>query len=197
MMERGIRKIVNLLLKNDLIATAEYDEFVYVLLGDIESIIVVISILFIGLISQRFIPTLSFLICFFSLRKRTGGYHLTSFISCYICTICLYLFITASACFLSHYINSIIIFTIIAGFIIMMIGSVNHHNMAMEKDELNESAMISRIIVGIECLFILFLQWLGNTEIIIVYSGMAIVLCAVLLILAKLAKQEVIGYGKK
>lgn len=105
MAERGIRSIVGLLLKNDLITKAEYEEFVYVLLGDFESVMVVISILTLGVISRRIIPTISFLLCFFSLRKRTGGYHLNTYAGCYICTLCLYLFITKSACYLIQHIN--------------------------------------------------------------------------------------------
>lgn len=192
MAERGIRSIVGLLLKNDLITKAEYEEFVYVLLGDFESVMVVISILTLGVISRRIIPTISFLLCFFSLRKRTGGYHLNTYAGCYICTLCLYLFITKSACYLMQHINFFVSLAMIAGCIVMMLGSVNHPNMGMGKDELAESAMIARIIVGIECLFILSLRWLGNAEMIVVYSGMAIVLCAALLILAKLLRQEVI-----
>lgn len=40
MTERSIRRIVNLLIKNGLVSETEYENFVYVLLGDAESLIV-------------------------------------------------------------------------------------------------------------------------------------------------------------
>lgn len=60
--------------------------------------------------------------------------------------------------------------------------------MDKEKDKLDESAMISGIIVEIECLSILFLRWLGNTEMIVAYSSMKIVLCATIFILTELRR---------
>ena len=149
MLEQIVRKLVSLLLRNRFISQEEYEQFVYVLLGDIESFLVIISILFIGTVIGQIVPTASFLICFFALRKRTGGYHLSSYYKCYIGTVCLYVFIV------------------------------------------HELKKMSRIIVILELLVIFFLNWLGNAEMVIVYSGLAIILCAALLVIAKLIGQEV------
>ena len=79
----------------------------------------------------------------------------------------------------------------IAMAVIMLYGSINHPNMDMENDELQKTKTIARIIVGIEFSVILFLKWLGNAEMLVAYSCLAIVLCAILLVLAKLTGQEV------
>ena len=73
----------------------------------------------------------------------------------------------------------------------MYIGNVNHPNMNAEEEEVHELKKMSRIIVILELLVIFFLNWLGNAEMVIVYSGLAIILCAALLVIAKLIGQEV------
>lgn len=191
MIEQITRKFVNLLLKDGLISIAEYEEFMYVLLGDIESLVVIVSILFLSVMVKQIIPTISFLACFFTLRKRTGGYHLNSYFKCYMGTLCLYLMITAIAYIISGYTKVLIGSSMIATLVIIWIGSINHPNMDMENDELQNSKIMSRIIVVLEFSVILFLNYLGINEMIVAYSSLAIILCAVLLILAKLTGQEV------
>lgn len=101
MTERSIRKIVNLLLKNGLVSETEYENFVYVLLGDAESLIVIVSILLLSIMLGQAMPTIGFLISFFALRNRTGGYHLDSFYKCYWGTMALYLLISGIVCMAS------------------------------------------------------------------------------------------------
>lgn len=96
MIERTIRKVLDILLENKRISAEEYEEFVYVLLGDVESFIVTGSIFFLSILADQIIPSMFFLVFFFSLRKRTGGYHLNSFSKCCIGTIILYLIITVT-----------------------------------------------------------------------------------------------------
>ena len=191
MTERLLRRFVDLLLENGLISKAEYEDFVYVLLGDVESLMVITSILFLSIMIGQIIPTVGFLICFFALRKRTGGYHLDSYFKCYIGTLCLYIIITIIAYITFECTEILLGSAMIAMAVIMLYGSINHPDMDMENDELQESKMMSRIIVGMEFSVILFLKWLGNVEMLVAYSSLAIVLCAILLVLAKLTGQEV------
>lgn len=191
MTERGIRRFVDLLLENHLISRAEYEEFIYVLLGDAEALIVKASILLLGIIAGQVLPTIGFMLFFFALRKRTGGYHLDSFLKCYISTLLLYMMIMVSAAILSEYTEALIVSAMASGTVIFVIGSVNHPNMDMEKDELRDSKTMARILVVTECVLILFLSWLKMQEMLVACLSMAVVLCAVLLILAKLAGQEV------
>lgn len=197
MTEQFIRRFVGLLRKNDLIEEAEYENFVYVLLGDMESLIVISSILFLSIVIGRFIPTVSFLLCFFSLRERTGGYHLDSYLKCYIGTIFLYLIISFISSKIYESQEILLVFVMIAMVVILRLGSINHPNMDMEKEELRENKKMSRIIVITEVFVLLCLYWVGNAGMIVTYSGMAIVLCAGLLLLAKLTGQEVKKYERK
>lgn len=197
MTEQFIRRFVGLLRKNDLIEEAEYENFVYVLLGDMESLIVISSILFLSIVIGRFIPTVSFLFCFFSLRERTGGYHLDSYLKCYIGTIFLYLIISFISSKIYESQEILLVFVMIAMVVILRLGSINHPNMDMEKEELRENKKMSRIIVITEVFVLLCLYWVGNAGMIVTYSGMAIVLCAGLLLLAKLTGQEVKKYERK
>ena len=191
MLEQIVRKLVSLLLRNRFISQEEYEQFVYVLLGDIESFLVIISILFIGTVIGQIVPTASFLICFFALRKRTGGYNLSSYYKCYIGTVCLYVFIAGISYLIFGHEEILIGCAVVAGIVIMYIGNVNHPNMNAEEEEVHELKKMSRIIVILELLVIFFLNWLGNAEMVIVYSGLAIILCAALLVIAKLIGQEV------
>lgn len=191
MTEWVIRRFVDLLLKRGLISNAEYEDFVYVLLGDAESLIVITSILLISIAIGQVVPTVAFLICFFALRKRTGGYHLDSYFKCYIGTLCLYAIITVIAYITFECTEILLGFSIVSMAIIMWFGSINHPNMDMENDELQESKTMSRIIVGLEMSVIVFFKWLGGVEMIVAYVSLAIVLCAILLVLAKLTGQEV------
>lgn len=75
--------------------------------------------------------------------------------------------------------------------VILLFGSINHPNIDMENDELQESKALSRIIVCMEFCVILFLVWMGNADVIVAYLSLAIVLCAILLIMAKVSGQEV------
>lgn len=191
MIEQLTRKFVTLLLNNNLISITEYEEFLYVLLGDVESLVIIVSILFFSTIVKQVIPTISFLVFFFTLRKRTGGYHLKSYFTCYIGTLCLYVIITVIAYMASGCTKILIGFAMIATLIIIWIGSINHPNMDMENDELQNSKKMSRIIVASEFSIILFLRWTGCSKMIIAYSSLAIILCTILLIFAKLTGQEV------
>lgn len=197
MIERTIRKVLDILLENKRISAEEYEEFVYVLLGDVESFIVTGSIFFLSILADQIIPSMFFLVFFFSLRKRTGGYHLNSFSKCYIGTIILYLIITVMVYFSCQSIGVFVFLAMIAMIIIIILGSVNHPNMDMDDVELQKSKTISRSIVLIEFSFILLLKEFENTEYVIAYLSSAIVLCAILLILAKLTGQEVKWHGKK
>lgn len=191
MTERTIRKLVDLLLKNKLISQAEYENYVYVLLGDAESLIVLVSILILAFFLKKEMPTMLFLISFFCLRNRTGGYHLDSFCKCYWGTMAIYILVSIIACMASECTEIVLGSAAISTVIILLFGSINHPNIHMDNDELKESKAMSRVIVIIEFCVLLFLSWIGNAKIYVAYLCLAIVLCAILLIVSKVSGQEV------
>lgn len=74
--------------------------------------------------------------------------------------------------------------------IIGIIGTVNHPNMNMNAEELAESKCEARIIVLLEASIICGCVLLGADMLFISYMAIAVILCAALLCIAKILKQE-------
>lgn len=191
MVERMIKKLVDAFQENGLILQSDYDKYVYVLSGDVEFLITLTSIFLLSILIGQVLPTIGFLICFLVLRRRTGGYHMDTYFQCYFCTLCVYILVTILTYVMARYTWLLIGTAFLAGIVIMIIGSVNHPNMDMGQEELQDSKAMARIIVCIELASILFLKWLGDNEILISYACLAVILCAILLIVAKIVGQEV------
>ena len=191
MVERIVSKMVRELIVNEIIDVSQKEEYEYALICQLESFITMGSIIVISLLLGNFFPTICFLISFLSLRKRTGGYHLESFMGCYIGTICVYGVVVGLCYVTSNYFNYIKIITLIASLYIGIIGTVNHPNMDLDDEELRYSKRSARLVLFIEMFAITFLGWININSYIVSYSIWGIILCAILLLLAKLQKQEI------
>ena len=75
--------------------------------------------------------------------------------------------------------------------VIGVIGTVNHPNMDMDKDELQESKKAARLCVLLEAAVIAALIALKINDLYVSYMSLAVILCASLLCVAKVMKQEV------
>lgn len=191
MIEKMAVKLVQQLEKEQLISrdTGEYYE--YALITLIERFFTIGTIVLIAVIHKRIISTMCFLLFFLSLRKRTGGYHADKFWKCYFATILTYIVVTEMAEIFLEYsmlLYGLLFFSIIA---IELIGTVNHPNMDMDAAELRESKKASRLLTLLEGIIIQLSIWLGINKIYIVYMSMGVILCAILICLAKILKQEV------
>ena len=80
---------------------------------------------------------------------------------------------------------------VIAAIYIVLIGTVNHPNMHMNSEELIESKKLARLIVLLEVSIILGCVLLGASMIYTSYMAIAVILCAALLCISKILKQEV------
>lgn len=191
MVEKLALKLVYQMELEGMISKEETEHYEYALVTMIERVMAVGSMLIIGAIVKQFIPTLCFLSFFLSLRKRTGGYHADKFWQCYLVTIITYIAITWGVIWLSD--NFVVMCTMLfaAILVIEIIGTVNHPNMDMDKSELREAKKAARLLVILEVAVIAVLIYLGISNLYISYMAVAIILCASLLILAKILKQEV------
>lgn len=191
MIEELIRKLVNEFIASELVLEDEREKYVYSLSCLIESWLTIGSILLLGYFVGEFLPTICFCFCFFSLRHRTGGFHLATFSSCYIGSLVLYGMVYIYCAMLKP--HSLILFgaTLLSSLCIIILGTVNHPNMNMTKDELNAAKSSSRWMLFLELLIIAFIIWMKIGYDFISYSCSGIILCALLLIIAKLKKQEV------
>lgn len=191
MVDKIVIKLVNLLQDDDLICPSDSEYYIYALITMIEGGITVSTILLIGFLCRQIIPTVCFLVFFLSLRKRTGGFHADKFWQCYLGTIATYIVIVAIADILSDKPAVMYALLLCSVLGIEIIGTVNHPNMDMDVFELSEAKKAARTIALLEFMVIVMLIWLGFSGLYVSYMSLAIILCAALLYLAKIIKQEV------
>ena len=193
MIERIAINLVAQMTEERLIHKDMEERYVYVAVSWIEKFITVISIVVISIVVKQLLPTLFFLLFFLGLRKRTGGYHLNKFYQCYLSTIASYLAVLMISVNAESYFKLMLAIWLLATCTIVIIGTVNHPNIHMDSEELTESKKAARMIVLLEGSIILFCVLLGADITFISYMSMAVILCALLLCVAKILKQEVKG----
>lgn len=191
MIEKMVLNIVSQMEAKKMIEKADSEHYVYALVTMTERTITVGTMLLIGLAFNQFIPTIGFLVFFLSLRKRTGGYHADKFWQCYLVTAIIYIAIIQAAAVLSENPVAVYVMLPFAVLVIGVIGTVNHPNMDMDKDELQESKKAARLCVFMEASVIAALIVLKINDLYVSYMSLAIILCASLLCVAKVVKQEV------
>lgn len=191
MIEKMVLKLIGQLEAKKMIYKADSEYYEYALVTLTERTITVGTMLLIGLAFNQFIPTICFLVFFLSLRKRTGGYHADKFWKCYLMTVIAYIVIMQVATVLSENPVAVYVMLSFAVFIIEIIGTINHPNMDMDINELRESKKAARFCVLMEVLAIAVLDTLKINDLYVCYMSLAIILCASLLCVAKIMKQEV------
>lgn len=191
MVEKLVLRLVNRMEAENIIRKSERENYEYALTMITERIVTVGTILLIGLVSKFLIPTICFLVVFLSLRKRTGGYHADKFWQCYLATIITYVAVIHIAVVLST--NKTVLYSILvlAVLVIGAIGTVNHPNMDMNKEELYAAKSAARLLVLLETMVIAIWSVFNVNELCVSYMSIAIILCALLMCIAKIIKQEV------
>lgn len=194
MLEKISGSFIDWLEEKELTNCYEREEYMYALLVTLEGLVVTIIMLLIGMGLGRCIETIIFLIFFYSLRKRTGGYHAGSFRVCFIATIITFVVALNVAEYLAD--NYVVMYVAcsMATCIIGMVGTVNHPNMDMDNSELKESRRKARYILVQELIVIIILEILEVERVYIACIVVAIILCSILIFLAKINKQEVCFY---
>lgn len=191
MVEKLATDLIAQMVENKIIDKEMAEKYIYTFVCFAEKFITISSIVLISLITNNFLPTIFFLIFFFELRKRTGGYHLDKFYKCYLATIASYLIVMFTGTGLSNYPRLLLVTVVIAAIYIVIIGTVNHPNMQMNYEEFTESKKLARIIVLLEFATIFGCILLGADMIYVSYMAIAVILCAALLYISKIFKQEV------
>lgn len=191
MIEKMALKIVNQMEMEKIISKSSCEYYEYALIGMVEHAITVGTMLLLGLIFRQFLPTICFIVFFLSLRKRTGGFHAEKFWQCYLGTIMFYVVIMQIVPILCR--NPAVMYAMLflAIILICVMGTINHPNIDMNKSELQESKKAASLVVLIEVMIIAVLVYLGVDVLYIGYMSIAIILCAFLMCLAKIIKQEV------
>ena len=191
MIEKMVLKLVDWMETENMIRKSEKEQYEYALITMIERFITIGTILAIGLISKLLIPTMCFLITFLALRKRTGGYHADKFWQCYLATTITYMAVIYLAGLLSGNKTVLFVALALAVLVIVAIGTVNHPNMDMNMEELQAAKTVARLLVLLELTVIVIWAVLDVNELCVSYMSIAIILCALLMCVAKIIKQEV------
>ena len=190
MIEKLATNFIMQMTENKLIDKEMEERYIYAFTCMVEKIITIGSVVLISLITHNLFPTILFLLFFGELRKRTGGYHLNKFYKCYLATVASCLIVMVISTNLAEYIQILLVILAIAVVYIEIIGTVNHPNMQMNSEELTESKKIARIVVLLEYSIILSCILLGADKVYVSYMTIAVILCAVLLCISKIARQE-------
>lgn len=191
MIEKIAIDLVDQMTETKLIHKDMAERYIYVAICWMEKFITIGTIILISIAVEKFLPTLFFLLFFLGLRKRTGGYHLDKFYQCYLASVLSYLVILGISTSLVGYPQLILGMLLFAMSVIGIIGTVNHPNMHMDSAQLAESKKEARIILLLEGSIIYCCVLLGADFIFISYMAIAVILCAALLCIAKILKQEV------
>ncbi|RDY30945.1 hypothetical protein CG710_012325 [Lachnotalea glycerini] len=191
MIEKIAKVLVSQMVEEKLIVRNRMDHYIYAFIIISERFITVTTILIISAILQLFIPTLFFLIFFLSLRQRTGGYHADTFGQCYLFTILTYIAIAKGYIFFQNHFVLWTVMVIISDLIVMTIGTLNHPNMQLNLRELKESKKLARLVILLENSVIVILLIVQINPVCVYFMSSAMILCAMLLCLAKILKQEV------
>lgn len=191
MIEKLANNLVDQMMNENLIDIEKKENYVYAFTYIVEHFLTIGTIIVISLILKNFLYTLIFLGFFLSLRKRTGGYHADTFLKCYFGTIITYIFISYVSTLLSYNVYILHVLLILSIITIGFIGTINHPNMDMDSYELIESKKAARLILILESGLIYFLVLIRVDINAINYMSMAVILCALLLLIAKILNQEV------
>lgn len=191
MVEMIANTIVNQMEEEKFLSQEMKEHYIYALITMIEKWITVISVFCISIFFEQIVPMVIFLAFFLTLRKRTGGFHANSFWQCYLGTVFISIAIIFICPILTNHMSIVYSLLICSIIFISIIGTVNHPNMAMDCFELQESKKAARNLLGLKCMILLSAITLDINKIYICYMSMAIILCAILLCLAKIIKQEV------
>ena len=191
MIEKMALKIVNQMEIEKIISKSSCEYYEYALIAMVENVATLGTILLLGVFFEKFLHTICFWAFFISLRKRTGGFHANKFWQCYLGTVITYIAVIQAIPLLCGTPTVMYGMLFLAIILIYVMGTINHPNMDMNKSELRKSQKAARLLVFVETMVIAVLVFLKADLLYIGYMSMAVILCAFLMCLAKIIKQEV------
>ena len=196
MLHRIAIKAATLVLKNEQDGEADKEQYIYgfeVILGKTLTYIILFVI---GSVLNLFFEMLVFISFVIFLRGQTGGYHLNNSFGCIFCTTAISIFsiLLANNIKYQFAISVLPVLVFISILVICIYSPINHPNLLLNKQEARRCAKCSMLFTGIELLIVTLLILFRAKESIIISACLGIVVVAILMIVAKIIKQEVPYY---
>ncbi|WP_180272613.1 AgrD family cyclic lactone autoinducer peptide [Konateibacter massiliensis] len=131
----------------------EKEVVVYGLEVMISTMVDILCMLLIGLISQNFLGTVVYLLCFCSIRSIAGGYHANTYLTCLLCSIFSYTFIVLLNQYVTKQYNWVlIIMTVTSYVVIMIISPILNGKRIFSKEEVQQARKKVMVILFVELL---------------------------------------------
>ena len=181
---------VEFLIRNNALEEKYREDSIYGLTIVLEKIVACMILFGISFLLGKFLEGMVFVVCFLMLRQTTGGFHANTFLGCIIgsiITVVLVLEVLASLA--EGHITIFGIMLIISIFCILLYAPINHPDLMLTLEEQGKYRYWSRVVLFIEIGivglgYILRMKWQQ-------YIMIAIIICAVFIVVAKLLGQEV------
>lgn len=180
------------LIANDIVEKEQEEEYIYGFQKLLGKILNYTTLVLLSLYNEVLVPGIIFMIVFFSLRERTGGYHAKTPLRCYLGTVGSYFLmirIAAPAIMGKDFIYIIIV--VISILVIFIFAPVNHPNLLLDEQEIEVCRRSSRWLVILVAGGIWIACVLQAKEICVAYAVVGLGLDAVMILMAKIAGQEV------
>lgn len=187
-MERIITNLVDSMVKQKYIDLTMREEYIYALTTYLEKWIVILSILTMSVFFNNTINAIIFMAAFFCLRKRTGGFHTSTFRSCYCLSLWTFGISIRIINIMSTYkfVSYIVYGTAVV--IILIIGTVNHPNLDLSSKELIELAKAARLTLLVENGMMIFCMCYSQSGCAGEYMQYAVCVCAISMVISKYKK---------
>lgn len=186
------------LLKYSLIDIDTKENYEYAIQVHLEQFIGFFILLTTSMLCGFLRETIVFLIFFVYIRRYSGGFHLKTFYGCVLCSIVTYLvYVKYLYLFLLNNMRINMILVVISALIIVFIGAVNHPEMHWSIHEYNISKKCARVVAIMELSCVMLLFGLRTSYSYILFMSFGLTLSAIMLLLAKILRQEVILYEER
>ena len=185
-----VADFVDFLIRSHALEEKYREDSIYGLTLVFEKLIVCTVLFMLSLLLGKFWEGVAFTVCFLMLRQTTGGFHAKSFPGCFIGSIAtVVLTLEVFVPLLAKYKIIFGLTLVISVLCILLFAPVNHPDLMLTSEEQRKHRNWSRGILFMEIGaagigIILKMKWQQ-------YILMAIIICAVFIIVAKLIRQEV------
>ena len=190
-MENFADRFVEKMFLSGEIGEEEKDRCRYIIVVKTEQLLTLLVLLLGACFFRKVIPTVLFLLFFWQIRKKSGGYHMKNFQRCFVGSVCIYIiWVKLLAPFLIMQREAGYGLFAASVLILEGIGAVNHPNMDWTKEEYAAGKQMTRESVLFEVAVIGATVLLGADEECVMYMMFGVILSAVLLLLAKVTGQD-------